>query len=67
MIDTWLTPSDAEAVLSPEHIARVQHHRHLLAKAWALHLKAEVDTPEGERLARSCGQLMALLSNPHFI
>lgn len=67
MIGTWLTPNAAEAAFSPEHIARIQHRRYLLAEAWALHLKADVDTPEGERLATLCGRQIALLSNPDFI
>jgi hypothetical protein len=67
MIATWLTPTSAESAFSPEHISRIQQHRHLLAEAWALHLKAKVGTPECEQLGRICGQHMFLISNPHLI
>jgi hypothetical protein len=62
MIATWLTPTSAEAELSPEHIARIQHHRYMLAEAWALQARTDPDTPQGERLAKLCGRLIFELS-----
>lgn len=60
----WLTPTDAEATFSPEQVVRIQHDRYMLAKAWALQVEADPDSPQGKRLAKLCGELIYRLSRP---
>ena len=56
-----------EADFDPAHKARVHHYRDMLAEAWALHLEAQPDTPDAERLARLCGKLLLADANPHLL
>lgn len=62
MITVWLTPRPVESTFSPERIARIQHHRYMLADAWAMQLKTDPDTPQGKQLSKLCGRLIFDLS-----